>query len=147
MSRRYSKKTSKHIELGVLEYTICTIYIKRYSTILAGSIYKCKISELKDFSRLFENPILLDQIKQFTVFAQLLPFTDPKLLFPKKWEFFINQQEYRESKRKSMASTDAYKCHKCGESRCSISQFQTRSADEPMTTFIRCLNCKHTFKQ
>ncbi|ADM11304.1 transcription elongation factor S-II [Encephalitozoon intestinalis ATCC 50506] len=36
------------------------------------------------------------------------------------------------------AETDMFKCSKCGERKCSYRQLQTRSGDEPMTTFVTC---------
>ncbi|AFM98064.1 transcription elongation factor S-II [Encephalitozoon hellem] len=36
------------------------------------------------------------------------------------------------------AETDMFKCNKCGERKCSYRQLQTRSGDEPMTTFVTC---------
>lgn len=44
------------------------------------------------------------------------------------------------------ATTDAFRCGKCGQRRCSYYQMQTRSADEPMTTFVTCLNCNNRWK-
>jgi DNA-directed RNA polymerase subunit M/transcription elongation factor TFIIS len=35
------------------------------------------------------------------------------------------------------------KCPKCSQSRTFSYSKQTRSADEPMTTFATCMNCKH----
>ncbi len=37
-------------------------------------------------------------------------------------------------------------CGKCGQKKVSYSQAQTRSADEPMTTFCDCTNCGHRWK-
>ena len=37
--------------------------------------------------------------------------------------------------------TQEYKCGRCKEHNCSYTQLQTRCADEPMTTYINCLNC------
>merc|ERR1719410_882608 len=41
----------------------------------------------------------------------------------------------------SQAMTDEYKCGRCKPRKCKYSQAQTRSADEPMTTFVTCLVC------
>jgi len=38
------------------------------------------------------------------------------------------------------------KCPKCGASRAYFMQLQTRSADEPMTTFYRCCSCFFRWK-
>lgn len=37
-------------------------------------------------------------------------------------------------------------CGKCGQKKVSYTQAQTRSADEPMTTFCECLNCGKRWK-
>jgi transcription elongation factor S-II len=42
--------------------------------------------------------------------------------------------------------SDALKCGKCNKKEVSYSQAQTRSADEPMTTFCECENCGHRWK-
>lgn len=42
--------------------------------------------------------------------------------------------------------SDALTCGKCGQKKVSYSQAQTRSADEPMTTFCECLSCGNRWK-
>ena len=42
--------------------------------------------------------------------------------------------------------TDMFRCSKCKKRRCTYYQMQTRSADEPMTTFVRCVECSHRWK-
>lgn len=49
-------------------------------------------------------------------------------------EFIINPFEVEEG---------VLKCGKCGNSRTFSYTKQTRSADEPMTTFATCMTCKH----
>jgi len=41
----------------------------------------------------------------------------------------------------NMTSTDMFQCTKCGKRETGYYQMQTRSADEPMTTFHTCYNC------
>lgn len=43
------------------------------------------------------------------------------------------------------AETDIFKCSKCGQRKTSYRQLQTRSADEPMTTFVTCV-CGHNWR-
>jgi DNA-directed RNA polymerase subunit M len=38
-------------------------------------------------------------------------------------------------------------CPKCGNRDAEAWQEQTRSADEPSTSFFRCLKCKHTWRE
>jgi transcription elongation factor S-II len=42
--------------------------------------------------------------------------------------------------------SDALKCGRCGQKKVSYSQAQTRSADEPMTTFCECTVCGNRWK-
>ncbi|KAH0556641.1 transcription elongation factor S-II isoform X1 [Cotesia glomerata] len=42
--------------------------------------------------------------------------------------------------------TDLLKCGKCKQRNCTYNQIQTRSADEPMTTFVMCNNCGNRWK-
>lgn len=66
------------------------------------------------------------------------------------------QREIREIKRKKQlecerggnqqASTDAFQCAQCRQRKCTYYQLQTRSADEPMTTFVTCVNCGNRWK-
>jgi len=44
------------------------------------------------------------------------------------------------------AKTSLLTCSKCKGKNCAYSEMQTRSADEPMTTFAYCLNCGHRWK-
>lgn len=45
------------------------------------------------------------------------------------------------------APTCMFTCGKCKGTRCSYRELQTRSADEPMTVFLRCLDCGNRWKQ
>lgn len=73
----------------------------------------------------------------------------PENLCPEAWDDVI-QAELRQMKgafeANMAAMTDIYTCSKCKKKRCSYYELQTRSADEPATTFVRCLNCGHRWK-
>lgn len=44
------------------------------------------------------------------------------------------------------ATTDQFKCGRCGQRKCTYYQMQTRSADEPMTTYVTCVSCNNRWK-
>ena len=44
------------------------------------------------------------------------------------------------------ATTDQFRCGKCGQRKTTYHQLQTRSADEPMTTYVTCVNCNNHWK-
>jgi DNA-directed RNA polymerase subunit M/transcription elongation factor TFIIS len=74
---------------------------------------------------------------------------DHQYLFPENWKTYIDEKSKRDRTlyeiNKEMA-TDIYKCGKCHKRECVYYQLQTRSADEPMTTFVTCLNCGKRWK-
>jgi transcription factor S len=43
--------------------------------------------------------------------------------------------------------TTKVECPKCGHPEAEYEQFQTRSADEPATTFYGCLKCRHRWRE
>ncbi|RGB26385.1 transcription factor S-II, central domain-containing protein [Rhizophagus diaphanus] len=46
----------------------------------------------------------------------------------------------------TQAETNMFRCGKCGERKTTYFQMQTRSADEPMTTFVTCIVCNNRWK-
>ncbi|XVF29731.1 hypothetical protein REPUB_Repub15cG0147200 [Reevesia pubescens] len=66
------------------------------------------------------------------------------------------QRENKEIKEKALfdcergvapkATTDQFKCGRCGQRKTTYYQMQTRSADEPMTTYVTCVNCSNRWK-
>ncbi|KAI4306567.1 hypothetical protein L6164_029832 [Bauhinia variegata] len=44
------------------------------------------------------------------------------------------------------ATTDQFKCGRCGQRKTTYYQIQTRSADEPMTTYVTCVVCNNRWK-
>lgn len=75
-----------------------------------------------------------------------IAFYSYKNLFPSKWKKFNKDLEILNKDisdfNKEVQATDAFTCNKCKKNKCVYSQFQIRSADEPMTLFITCLNPK-----
>lgn len=82
----------------------------------------------------------LDQIGAWTSYE----------LKPMHWKDLKDQLLRREQRilegNMSMA-TDRFRCSQCKEKKCSYYELQTRSADEPMTIFVKCLNCGKQWKQ
>ena len=69
---------------------------------------------------------------------------------PENWAELLDQKIKRDKLKYEMkpkAMTDQFKCRKCGSRSCSYYEVQTRSADEPMTQFISCLDCGNRWKQ
>jgi len=70
---------------------------------------------------------------------------NPKLQQQRK-ELKEYQQEARRGDRHMEATCTMFTCLKCNQNKTTYFQLQTRSADEPMTTFVTCCNCGHHWK-
>jgi len=55
-------------------------------------------------------------------------------------------EEIKPDRDSKAASTDQFRCGKCHKRETTYYQMQTRSADEPMTTFVTCTNCGNRWK-
>lgn len=78
-----------------------------------------------------------------------IAFMTHQELQPQKWSKLIESKKIKDENRyapKIEATTDSYTCRKCKSDRCWHYQLQTRSADEPMTTYVTCLECGHRWK-
>lgn len=70
-------------------------------------------------------------------------------MFPEAWAGILDREMLRKAAAYEVnvtSMTDIYTCGKCKQQRCTFYELQTRSADEPMSTFVRCLNCGHRWK-
>lgn len=66
-----------------------------------------------------------------------------------KWEYLIEQKSKRDKNKfetNIAAATDTFTCRKCKNNQCTYYQMQTRSADEPMTTFCQCICCGNRWR-
>lgn len=60
----------------------------------------------------------------------------------------FTQESIRDHQMSMQTGTpsDMFKCGKCQKKNCTYTQLQTRSSDEPMTTFVFCLECGNRWK-
>jgi len=71
-------------------------------------------------------------------------------LSPEKWQKLVDQQAKMERiqlEGNFSRATDKWQCNGCKMRKCTFYELQTRSADEPMTIFIHCLNCGKRWTQ
>ena len=73
-------------------------------------------------------------------------------LYPDIWKEILlknlkkSERMERTTKEENQEGTDMFRCAKCKKRNCTYYQMQTRSADEPMTSFITCLCCGNRWK-
>ena len=128
-------------------------YIKRiWDNILFKKLYISKIrsfysnistnSYVKNIhfkQKIVDGEIKVEQISYLSVYD----------ICPENWAELLDKKIKRDKLKYEMkptAMTDQFKCRKCSSRSCSYYEVQTRSADEPMTTFVSCLNCEKNWK-
>jgi DNA-directed RNA polymerase subunit M/transcription elongation factor TFIIS len=140
---------SLEIELSVLEYSLIYCLNNTYDFKFLKPIYDDKIYNILanlDPNNIIQNKTLKKNLLNGKINSSNIAFMAPAQLHPEKWQHLVKKREYKEWRANSIAYSTAYKCFKCGESKCKVTQAQTRSADEAITTFVSCMTCHNTFK-
>jgi DNA-directed RNA polymerase subunit M/transcription elongation factor TFIIS len=92
---------------------------------------------------------VLDKIKYGLWDPEKILSMKAEVLYPELWESLLLKNSKKMAmlgKEKNQQGTNIFKCGKCKKNNCVYFQMQTRSADEPMTTFVTCLECGHRWK-
>ena len=95
------------------------------------------------------NKGLIKRVKEHKIAPEEIASTDIFQLFPERWQDLIDENIKREQimiKALMQSATDQFTCPRCKARKANYVQVQTRSADEPMTTFITCLECGKKWK-
>jgi hypothetical protein len=96
------------------------------------------------------NKTLIERWKEGEFTLDAIGRWTPYELNPANWKD-LKDQQFRRDKRilegNLAMATDRFRCSQCKKKLCSYYELQTRSADEPMTIFISCLNCGKHWKQ
>ena len=88
------------------------------------------------------DPMIVDPSAPYQV-----AFMTHQQMAPKQWRHIVEKKQKTDNYEKRAAvTTDQFVCGKCKMRKCTYSQAQTRSADEPMTTFVTCLQCGHRWR-
>ena len=96
------------------------------------------------------NDELLKRVKENEFAPHELAFMKPGNVYPQKWrEVSDNLMRKLDTayEMTNLVTTTFFKCGKCKKNECTFAEFATRSADEPMTVFIRCIHCGNSWRQ
>ena len=138
----YNYSITKAIELNIVptwNMLFKKIYINRIRTIYLNL----------DENSYIKNTRLKERFNSNEFTEKELACMTPQQLFPENWKELLDKK-YKKDKvqyeTKKEAMTDQFKCRKCKSTKTCYYEMQTRSADEPMTIFITCLDCGNRWK-
>ena len=116
------------------------IYVSLQRTLMANLHKESPIKNVRLMTRLKGGELRLSDLPSMSAYE----------LYPEKWKELADMQMVREQKLlegNKGSATDRFKCNRCGKRECTYYEMQTRSADEPMTIFVNCLNCGKRWRQ
>ena len=139
-----------NLEKGVYNYAIKEAsnrkIIKKWDNPYFAQIY---LDRLRSIYTNIKDSDLLIQLKSGEIKAQNMAFMTHQEMNPDHWRPLIEKKIKRDSSKfqnNLQATTDMFTCKKCKSKKCSHYELQTRSADEPATIFITCLDCGKNWK-
>lgn len=95
------------------------------------------------------NEKLLSDLMNKEISPEILSNMTHQEMNPEHWKELIDKKRKRDANKynnNAQASTDMFTCRKCKSKRCTYYELQTRSADEPATIFVTCLDCGKNWK-
>lgn len=129
---------------GITEYIDCYISDNRLPIRIKESIQLDKYLDIK--YNIENSNELLQKLISNEINISVLPWLEPHKLDNSLWKIHIDKRDRTRDTKEKMATINIFKCHKCGEMKCTTYQLQTASIDEPMTTYISCKVCGNSWK-
>ena len=144
------EKYSKNLEIGIYNYALKEAtnlkVVKKWDNPFYIQLY---LDRLRSIHTNLQNPVFLQRIQEDDIKPQIVAFMTHQEMNPEKWDPLIKIKIIRDKLKfdtKVEASTDTFKCRKCHGKNCTYYALQTRSSDEPMTTFVSCIDCGNRWK-
>lgn len=141
---------STNIEKGIFNWTVQHAsknnIVKKWSNSFFVTLY---IDRLRSVYINLKKPDVACAVMSGNIKSQEIAFMTHQDICPEKWKKLIEDKKIRDKQKYEPnieASTDNFTCNKCKSKKCTYYQLQTRSADEPMTTFVTCLECGKRWK-
>jgi transcription elongation factor S-II len=144
------QKIAENLEKGIYNFCIKEAgernIVKKWDNVHFTQLY---LDRLRTVYINIQKGELKTKILEKKIKAHEIAFMTHQEMAPEKWQQLMDDKKIRDENRyapKLEASTDNFTCRKCKSKECSYYQLQTRSADEPMTTFVTCIKCGTRWK-
>jgi DNA-directed RNA polymerase subunit M/transcription elongation factor TFIIS len=140
---------AQDLERGIYDFTKSYCESDEKYLLMNISIYKDKLKDilfnLADKTNDTIESIIKD-INNENISANCIAFKTPDELNRKKWSKIKERFEMTEAKLHELPTVEWRRCKICKGNKYFFDQMQTRSADEPMTTYYYCKTCKKVYK-
>ena len=142
-----------NLEKGVFNYSLQEAghkkIIKKWTNDRFIQLY---VDRLRTIYINLKNPDLLHHLKSKEIAPQTLVFMTHQEMNPDIWKDLLNKKSIIDANKYNVnleASTDMFTCPKsnCRSRKCTYYTLQVRSADEPETIFVTCLDCGKNFRK
>lgn len=150
------KGVCEQIESGVfnwvIEYAALHNIVRNWKNHGFAALYRSKAQSVVanlDPKSYVGNTRLITRLKNAEFKPGDIAHLAPANAYPEMWRECLDaKMKHNETvfEEKPSAMTDKFKCGKCRLRECSYREVQLRSADEPMTLFITCINCGNRWK-
>jgi len=131
-----TKYVMKHFDNSLFQ--VC--YMNSARKILSNLDSTSYVKNTQLLSKLLQKDLEIEHLATMTCMDYA-----PTLYTGMRDRMLLREQQQLEG-NKAMA-TDMFKCGRCHKREATFYELQTRSADEPMTKFITCVNCGNHWKQ
>jgi DNA-directed RNA polymerase subunit M/transcription elongation factor TFIIS len=95
--------------------------------------------------QLVKNKELVEQFLSGTITAQQIAQSSSQELFPEMYTTILAKMEASKAVHQNIRTTSMYKCGKCKNSKCLVSNLYNRSLDEGVNLQVVCQVCQHRF--
>lgn len=123
--------------------------VKKWDNRYFVELYKSHLRSI--YINLKNNPGLVASIgiEEGQLKPHEIAFMTHQDMMPERWTELLAKKAKEDANRYEVnvqAATDSFTCRKCRSKKCTYTQIQIKSSDEPMTTFVSCLDCGARWK-
>jgi transcription elongation factor S-II len=141
-----SIKFAQNLEIGIYNYAIREAtekkIVKSWKNPYFRYLYRDRLQTI--YFNLTSS--IIQQFLEGEQTPQSFVFLTHQEMRPELWKELLDKKQKRENSQTTVrhSTTDLFTCRKCSSKHCTYYELQIRSADEPATVFVSCLDCgKH----
>tara|TARA_B100000925_G_C21957061_1_gene451639 strand:+ start:718 stop:1206 length:489 start_codon:yes stop_codon:yes gene_type:complete len=145
------EKVLLNLEIGIFNYSLQEASrkkeVKKWENPKFVQIYS---DRLRTIYINMKDEKILNALNSGELLPQTFAFMTHQEMKPEIWKELIEKKSRIDATKfdtNVTARTDMFTCGKCKSKKCTYYTMQTRSADEPETIFITCLDCGKNWKR